>query len=90
MARFFVAVMATVAVLACSPGSSENDKCGGTPDCQAQLTCIFTPGVCKRTCVSDTECDAFSKGETCQCTGSLQHCDKAPPDGGHADAGCGG
>jgi hypothetical protein len=87
MARFFVAAMATLAVLACSPGASENDKCNATPDCQAKMSCIFTPKVCKFTCTGDTDC---TNGETCQCNQQLRHCDKAPPDGGSTDAGCGG
>jgi hypothetical protein len=87
MARFFMAVMAAATLVACSPGSSEGDSCTNPQDCQAQLVCIFNPGVCKHTCLADSQC---SDGQTCQCTGSLQHCDHRLPDGGIGDAGCGG
>ena len=87
MARFLVAMMTAVVVVACSPGASENESCKLTPDCQAALVCLFNPGVCKRTCLTDAQC---GDGQICQCSGPSRHCDKALPDGGAADAGCGG
>jgi hypothetical protein len=82
MARFLVAMMAAVTVVACAPGATEGGSCTTTPDCQAQLVCLWNPGVCKHTCLTDAQC---SNGQTCQCNGSLQHCDQTMP-----DAGCGG
>jgi len=82
MARFFVAVIAAVTLVACSPGATQGESCVNPQDCQAQLICIFNPGVCKHVCITSAEC---SDGQTCQCTGPLQHCDKTMP-----DAGCGG
>jgi hypothetical protein len=85
MARFLLAMsaaMAAVTVVACSPGSSANESCKTTADCQAQLVCLWNPGVCKPTCTTSAQC---SNGETCQCSGVLLHCDPPMP-----DAGCGG
>jgi hypothetical protein len=82
MARFLVAMMAAVTIVACSPGAPESASCKTTADCQAQLVCLWNPGVCKPVCTTDAQC---SNGETCQCSMSLRHCDKPTP-----DAGCGG
>jgi hypothetical protein len=82
MARFFVAMMAAVTVVACAPGASQNESCKTSADCQAQLVCLWNPGVCKPVCITDAQC---SGGQTCQCVMSLRHCDTTMP-----DAGCGG